>query len=174
MLVLAGCGGAERSAAPGEGFPSQSFDEVIVTTAQLAPGDTASLLEMMRQTMTEIDAVLDQMERHDTTFVGATRDASRHLTLWSQQGRPRKLLVASLPVGEMVGEEAAYWFVDDELRAALLPDEGFFLEADRMFLWTDAGLDPIRDVDPEIRMERETALLAEVSGWLAVMGIPLP
>ncbi len=145
-----------------------------MTTAQLAPGDTASLLEIMRGTMADLDAALDQMERLDTTLVAAA-GATHHLTLWSQQGRPRKLVVASPEHGGMVGEESAYWFVDDELRAALLPDDGFFLEADRILLWTDAGLDPIRDVDPEIRMEREVALLADVAAWLTLLGLsPTP
>jgi hypothetical protein len=73
----------------------------------------------------------------------------------------------------LMNVESAYWFVDGELRAAQQPFDAFFLEGDRILLWTDEALEPRTDVASQERMDRELALVAEVELRLAHFGLKL-
>lgn len=174
LFCLAGCRSENAPPVPGEGF-SADTGSVIVSAAQLAPGDITSLVQMMRLTMSEIDAALDGMTRRDTVLAGATEATSRRLTLWLQHDAPRKLVITEPnEAGEMT-EESSFWFVNDELRVAVRPFDGYFLEGDRILLWTDGTLVPHQEQAPdETRMAEESVLTEEVRGWLRVFGITAP
>ena len=139
----------------------------------IAEGDTASVLELMKLTMTEIDGELDQMVRRDSVLLPEGSAEARRLAVWLRDGVPRKLTVSEPNESGAMTLESSYWFVAEELRVALRPDDGFFLEHDRILLWTDGALVPVPESDGRIRMDQEQALLDEVEGWLSVFGVAL-
>ena len=55
-----------------------------------------------------------------------------------------------------------------------MPLATFFLEADRILLWTDEALEPRADVASQERMDQEVALVAEVEQRLGLFGLKLP
>ena len=144
-----------------------------VSSAMMAEGDTAMVLAMLRLTMTEIDAALETMERRDTILGAEPDQEPRRVSVWLRDGVPRKLLVSEPNESGQMTVESAYWFVNGELRAVMQPFAGFFLEADRILLWTDEALEPMTDVLPQARMDRELALVAEVERRLASFGLTL-
>ncbi len=139
----------------------------------IAEGDTASVLELMKVTMTEIDGALEQMERRDTLLAPEGNAEPRRLTVWLRDGVPRKLVVTEPNESGAMTQESSFWFVAEELRAVLRPTDGFFLEGDRILLWTDGALTPVPEMDSRTRMDQEQQLLDEVEGWLSVFGLAL-
>jgi hypothetical protein len=139
----------------------------------IAEGDTAAVLDLLRLTMTDIDAALETMERRDTVLAPEPDQEPRRVSVWLRDGVPRKLLVSEPNESGQMTAESAYWFVNGELRAVLQPFAGYFLEGDRILLWTDESLEPITDVIPQDRMDRELALVAEVELRLAHFGLRL-
>jgi hypothetical protein len=148
---------------PGEG--------VIASSAQLAPGDTAGVVMIMRQTMMSIDSALPSMIRRDTSIALPNEKEARRVSLWLQDSTLRKLQISEPnELGDMT-EESDYWFVDNELRVAVQPFDGYYFEADRMLVWTDGTLVPLSGVSTEDRMAREVAVLDEVGRWLERLGV---
>jgi hypothetical protein len=137
----------------------------------IAEGDTATVLALLRLTMTEIDGLLEGMERRDTVLAAEPGQEARRVSVWLRDGAPRKLLVSEPNEAGLMNDESAYWFVDGELRAAQQPFATFFLEGDRILLWTDEALEPRTDVPTQERMDRELALVAEVELRLAHFGL---
>ncbi len=139
----------------------------------IAEGDTATVLALLKLTMQEIDGLLDSLERRDTVLTAEPGQEPRRVAVWLRNGVPDKLLVSEPnELGQMT-LESSYWFVNGELRAAQLPLASFFLEADRILLWTDEALEPRPDVTTEERMDQEVALRSEVEQRLALFGLKL-
>lgn len=140
--------------------------------ADIAPGDTAAILNLMRFTMSQGDAALSTLERRDTILTATVADSQR-MTLWSASDTPVKLTWTAPPEPGRVPGEIAVWFVNGEVQVVLEPFDGFFLDADRIILWTDPSLMPqeVTDVD---RMPREKAVIDSVRARLAVFGVAYP
>lgn len=140
----------------------------------IAEGDTATVLALLKLTMKEIDGGLDSLVRRDTVLATEPGQEPRRASVWLQNGVPRKLLVSEPnELGQMT-LESSYWFINGELRAVQQPLASYFLEADRILLWTDEALEPRADVAAQERMDQEVALAAEVEQRLGLFGLKLP
>jgi hypothetical protein len=140
--------------------------------SDLAPGDTAAVLAMMRQTMANIDAGLTQMTQRDTTVAGGADSISRHLTVWLQQGIPRKLVVVDSAAGGQGNSETDVWFMGGDVAVLSQAADVYAFDADRIVLWTDDALQPRGDVPSDLVMAKQGELIDAVSRWLAVLRVP--
>ncbi len=176
-VVLAGCR-SDPAPAPGQAQDS-TVDAAApaatpTTFSELAPGDTAAVLRIMRHTMQDIDGALGGLARRDTVLVAEAGQEPRRLSLWLEDGVPRKLTVSEPnEMGRMLGE-SAFWFVQGEVRVAQQPHDAYAFDADRMLIWTDQSLVPLSDVAGEERMARERDVVGQAHTWLAVFGVRLP
>jgi hypothetical protein len=171
-VLITGCrNGPKPAATPGDVItpigaagPAQFAD--------LPPGDTAAVLDLMRQTMREIDAGLPQMTQRDTTLPPVADSVARHLTVWLQDGVPRKM--TSRPDSTANGAsdgETDIWFVGGEVAVVQRVADSYALDGGRIVLWTDESLQPRTDVLPAQVMGRENELEALARGWLGVFGL---
>jgi hypothetical protein len=170
-ILLAGCrNGSRPSPAPGGavgadvGSPPGHFSD-------LAPGDTAGVIAMMRQVMRGIDAGLGPMTQRDTAFGGGTDSISHHLTAWLQDGVPRKLVVIDSVARGQSNVETDVWFMGGDVTVLLQAADAYAFDSDRIVLWTDEALQPYRDVTPALLMARQSELIGAVHAWLAALGI---
>lgn len=178
VLASVACG---RSSPPAEppvdgGIESGGAQAEVVapsSLAEIAPGDTGAILGLMRRVMTEGDAILEQAARRDTVLGAEPNREPRRLTYYTVAGEPLKL-TATEPddAGRMTGETAA-WFVTGEVRVVQEPFAAFFLDGDRLVLWTDAALDPVAVPDAD-RMARGQAVIDTIRARLAVFGVRYP
>ena len=129
---------------------------------------------MMRQTMRSIDAGLDAMTRRDTTLAPGADSTSRHLTLWLQEGVPRKLVVVDSIGHGQNNTETDAWFMGGDVAVMLQVTDVYAFDADRIVLWTDETLQPRIDATADALMVKQAALIESVRGWLTVFGIKLP
>lgn len=176
-VLLAGC---RSDPAPPPGLAQDSTANAAPSAAtptsfsELAPGDTAAVLLIMRQTMQDIDGALGGLARRDTVLVAEAGQEPRRLSLWLEDGVPRKLTVSEPnEMGRMLGE-SAFWFVQGEVRVVQQPHDAYAFDADRILVWTDESLVPLSDVTGEERMARERDVVEEAHRWLAVFGVKLP
>ena len=178
VLYVGGCDRAPGTNEAAGGGPDTTFvpspasDPVSLT--EVAPGDTATILRVMRGTMADIDALLSQLERRDTTLPPVGQEAARHVTVWVQSGVPRKLTVSEPNDAGAMTAESQYWLVGGELRVVQQPFAGYVFYGDRILVWTDGSLEPVPDIPDDDRMARELELLAEARARLAVFGLKLP
>ncbi|MDX2206955.1 MAG: hypothetical protein SFU57_04880 [Gemmatimonadales bacterium] len=176
-LALAGCDRAAPPDDPGAAADaaadiSFSPDAGPSSLAEIAPGDTGAIIGLMRRVMTEGDAVMETAERRDTTTTAAVGQP-RRLTLFTLSGQPLKLVAAEPEqVGNLPAETAA-WFVAGEVRVVQGPFDAYFLDGDRLVLWTDASLVPIAVPETD-RMEREREVVDSVRSRLERFGIRYP
>ncbi len=178
LASLAACGPKPDAAVPGDS--SAVTDSAVlpgnepVSLAEVPPGDTAAILRVMRGTMSDIDGMLGQLERRDTTLPPVDPEEARRLSVWVRDGVPRKLTVTEPnDAGAMTGE-SHYWLVGGELRVVQQPFAGYVLYGDRILVWTDGALDPVPDIPDSDRMAREVDLVNEARKWLEVFGLKLP
>ncbi len=145
-----------------------------VSLTEVAPGDTATILRVMRGTMSDIDALLGELERRDTMLEPVGTQEARRLTVWVQNGQVRKLTVSEPnDAGAMTGS-SHFWLVGNELRVVQQPFAAYVLYGDRILVWTDSALEPIPDIPDDDRMAREIALVQQAREYLAVFGLKLP
>ncbi len=144
------------------------------TFSQVAPGDTAGVLSLMRLTMTQIDSALNLFERRDTLLQTAADSAPHRLTVWLQHGIPRKLTVDAPDSTTGAVPESDYWFVDGDIAVALEGTSAFALDAGRIVLWTDETLVPRDGLNDADRMARESSIRAQVEMYLAGFGVKSP
>lgn len=174
-LALAGCDRADSPVPPGESasVANGSLDApafALSTLAEIAPGDTGAILGLMRRVMSEGDAILETAERRDTVVAAEPNREPRRLTLYTVQGRLLKLVATeSDDAGRMTGETAA-WFVSGEVRVIQEPFAAYFLDGDRLVLWTDAALDPVAVPEGD-RMDRERVVVDTLRSRLAWFGL---
>lgn len=145
----------------------------MASFSQVAPGDTAAVIKLMKITMTEIDSALVDFERRDTILVTAPDSEPRRLSLWLQHGSPRKITVTEPDdAGHMTGE-SSYWFIAGDLAVVQGMTSAYALDGDRIVLWTDQTLVPTSDVTTEERMARELRLVGEARRYLAAFGMEM-
>jgi hypothetical protein len=172
-FLVAGCGRGPKAGAPsdttapttlGAAAPGQFSD--------LAPGDTAGVVSMMRDVMRGIDAGTDRMTMRDTTI--ATDTMAYHYTLWLEDGVPRKLIaIDSLAKGGS-NSEVSVWFLGGDVAVVLAPADAYAMDAGRIVLWTDESLVPRTDVTDDLMMARQSTLIDNIGGWLKIFGLSLP
>lgn len=180
MLVGAMACGGEPKGDSGAADTSDTLGYTTPTTAapvsltEVAPGDTATILRVMRGTMTDVDALLPELERRDTMLEPVGTQEPRRLTVWVQNGSPRKLTVTEPDdAGAMTGL-SHFWLVGNELRVVQQPFAAYVFYGDRILVWTDSALEPVPDIPDDDRMAREIALVQEARGYLEVFGLRLP
>lgn len=175
-LLLVGCR-SQQAPAPGleqdstAGIPAS---QVPTTFSELAPGDTASVLLIMRRTMSDIDGALETFVKRDTTLAPELGQEARRLTLWLEDGVPRKLLVTEPDESGRMLRESHFYFVQGEVRVVQQPNDAYAFDADRILVWTDESLVPLVDITPETRMTREHQVVEQARQWLALFGLSLP
>lgn len=175
-LAVAGCRSDAPAPAPGQDAGPSSAAEAAAPSSfsELPPGDTAAVLTLMRRTMADIDGALAQFTLRDTIYPAQDLAPPRHLTVWLENGVPRKLVVADTGSTPNVDHETDYWFVQGDVRVVKLPDANLAFDADKLMLWTDENLEPVSGVSEADRMSRENNVIADARRWLVFFGITLP
>ena len=141
--------------------------------AEIPPGDTGAILGLMRRVMTEGDGAAFTAEKRDTTLAPEPSQEPRRVTLLTRNGERLKLIwTEPNDAGQMTGETHA-WFIDGEVRVLQEPFAAFFLDGDRIVLWTDEALEPVPVPDAD-RMAREQAITAQLRSRLALFGMDYP
>ncbi|MGH7592816.1 MAG: hypothetical protein ACRELE_03050 [Gemmatimonadales bacterium] len=153
---------------------SSSAGSAPAQFSDLATGDTAGVIAMMRQTMQGIDAGLPHMTQRDTMLAAVADSQPRHLTAWLQDGLVRKLVVTDSGGTGPGGGETDVWFLGGDVAVVEQVADVYALDAGRIVLWTDGTLQPRTDIPHDLLMTRETFLIATVGTWLGVFGIRLP
>lgn len=128
----------------------------------------------MKLVMSQVDSALPAMERHDTTIVADTGQEPRTLSLWLQNGAPRKIVVQMPDEDGHMHWESSFWFLGGDLSVVQEEFAAYAFDADRMILWTDESLVPLTGFTPEERMARETDVIAQARRWLGVFGLGYP
>ena len=174
-VLIAGCRiGPKADSTSGGAAPNTLGAAAPGQFADLAPGDTAGVIAMMRQTMRSIDAGLDSMIRRDTTLAPDADSTSRHLTVWLQEGVPRKLVIVDSTGHGQNNTETAAWFMGGDLAVLVQVTDAYAFDGDRIVLWTDDAMQPRVDAATDVMMVRQAALVATVRDWLRAFGIELP
>ena len=179
-LLLVGvmaCG--SRAAAPEGGDQAAVTDSAVdrpaepASLAELAPGDTLGLLELVRRVINETNATAANAVRRDSTMAPEGYREPRRLTLWSIDDTPIKL-IATEPndAGVMTGETIV-WFVNGEVRTVQEPFDVLYFEVDRLSLWTDEAMMPV-EIPEADRMAKERAVIDSVKARLAKFGLVYP
>lgn len=173
--ILAGCR-SQQAPAPGLEFaPSADSTTTAApaTFAELAPGDTGSVVAIMRRTMTDIDGALNAYEKRDTVLDAEPGAEPRRVTLWLEGTVPKKLQVTEPDEAGRMRRESMFWFVQGEVRVVQQPTDAYAFDADRILVWTDESLIPLPDVPTDLRMAREHDVIEQAKRWLGVFGVQL-
>jgi hypothetical protein len=172
VLVLTACGGSESPPADSlidVGRPEvEAAEQEPTSLADIAPGDTAGVLSLIRRTIREGDASLLEIIPRDTTLPAGTGLMDRELTLWMVGDEPRKLVATEPNRNDRIFPETTVWFVAGE--AAVVSDEEalyFFDAAGELVIITDVGLVPFEITRSE-KSTIEIAVLDSVRARLAV------
>lgn len=176
-LALTGCGGDAPPVEAGEEPAATATGAMRPTTpaslAEIPPGDTGAILGLMKRVMTEGDGAAFTAERRDTMLAPEPAQEPRRVTLLTRNDQLLKLIwTEPNDAGQMTGETHA-WFVEGEVRVLQEPFAAFFLDGDRIVLWTDEALEPVSVPDPD-RMVREQAITAQLRARLALFGVNYP
>jgi hypothetical protein len=142
--------------------------------SDLAPGDTAAVISMMRQVMQGIDAGLPSMTERDTLLTPVADSQPRHVAVWLDGGTVRKLVVGDSGGNGPGAGETDVWFLGGDVAVVQQVSDVYAFDAGRIVLWTDGSLEPRTDVTHDMIMTRESSLVDEIRRRLAVLGIPLP
>lgn len=128
----------------------------------------------MREITNRVDGQAHESERRDTSVAVGTPALTRQLTLWYQGSTPVKLVVSEPNEFGGMTEETNLWFVDGEVRVVIAPFDGYYLEDNRILLWTDGTLTPQPEVSREALDQEENLLISRIHDWLTVFAIPFP
>jgi hypothetical protein len=172
LLLLLACSGSETQETPPSDLESAT-PEMPLTLADVAEGDTAAILNLMRHTMAEGDAALPTLERRDTIREVAGQASPQLLSLWLASETPVKLVVTAPNDPGRIPGEVSVWFVNGDVQVVQEPFAAFFVEADRIVLWTDPSLMP-HEVSDADRMPREKMVIDSVKSWLRAFGKDYP
>ena len=174
-MLITGCRNVAKTPAASDGsVPAVIGGAAPGQFVDLAPGDTAGVIAMMRQVMRGIDAGLVAMTRRDTSFAAAADSVARHLTVWLQDAVPRKLVVIDSMGQAQNNIETDVWFMGGDVVVMLQVADAFAFDADRIVLWTDEALQPRIDATPDALMAKQGVLIETVRGWLQRFKIALP
>jgi hypothetical protein len=172
-ILVAGCGRGQKPAgAAGDSVPSSLGAAAPGQFSDLAPGDTAGVISMMRDLMRGIDGVTPQLTARDTTV--ATDSVVHHYALWLQDGVPRKLVASDSAVAGGNNNETSVWFLGGDVAVVLQLTNAYAFDGGRIVLWTDEALQPRPDPTTDLLMARQAALVDSVGGWLKLFGLQLP
>lgn len=164
----------ERTAGPPPSDRS-AVDAVArpLSLADVAPGDTASLVRLIGELMNDGDGVLAQAERHDTTLAAVGTTPPRPLSLWTLNDRLLKLRAGEVDDRGLMTAETLVWFHGGEISVVQQPFSVMLFDRDQIILATDNGLEPL-EIDAPQRMAEERAVVDTVKARLAVFGRSYP
>ncbi len=176
-LMISGCSAKAPPPEPVEdvGAPATTDGPAFspASLAEIPPGDTGAILGLMRRVMTEGDGAAFTADLRDTTLAPEPAQQARRVTLLTRNDELLKLIwTEPNDAGQMTGETQA-WFVDGEVRVLQEPFAAFFLDGDRIVLWTDEALEPV-PVPETDRMAREQAITSQLRARLALFGVDYP
>ena len=175
VLTVGGCSRTPRtpvsSAQEGGGQPATAMPAQF---SDLAPGDTAGVIAMMRGIMQGIDTQLGGLQERDTVLAAVADSQPRRLTVWVQDSVPRKLVVSDSGGNGPGAGETDVWFMGGDVSVIEETDDIYALDFGAIVLWTDSSFQPRTDVDRDMFMARQTLLIDRVRNWLAVLGLTFP
>ncbi len=114
------------------------------------------------------------MMRRDTTLAPGADSTAHHLTVWLQEGVPRKLVIIDSTGHGQNNTETAAWFMGGDLAVLLQLTDAYAFDGDRIVLWTDEALQPRVDAAADVTRARQAALVENVRTWMAMLAIKLP
>lgn len=176
-MLLGGCGPADSNTPPEEPPASD-----VVTTdrpaepaslADVAPGDTAGVLALIRGWIRSGDDLAAALVPRDTLLDAGEGLEPRRLRLWVQDGRPVKLHATEPNATDRVPGETVIWFRLGELAVAQRSPGTFLFASDGLIFSADESLVPVA-LDPELESRIEREVLDSVKARLAVFGVGYP
>lgn len=141
--------------------------------AELAPGDTLGLLELVRRVINETNTAAEGALRRDSTMASEGYREPRRLTLWTVDNTPVKLVATEPNDAGLMTSETIVWFVNGEVRAVQEPFDVLYFEVDRLALWTDEAMVPV-EIPEADRMAKEKMVIDSVKARLARFGVAYP
>jgi hypothetical protein len=177
LLGLVACG--EAADVPESGDQSVATDSVLdrpaepASLAELAPGDTLGLLDLMRRIINQTNTAAASALRRDSTMASEGYREARRLTLWSVDDTPIKLIATEPNDAGLMTGETIVWFVNGEVRAVQEPFDVLYFEVDRLSLWTDEAMVPV-EIPENDRMAKEKMVIDSVKARLAKFGVAYP
>lgn len=176
-VLVAGCGGpdADRSSddQPPAGSVVADRPAEPASLADVAPGDTAGILMLMRTFIADADAVSGALVPRDTLLEAGEGLEPRRLRLWLVDGRPVKLVATEPNATDRIAPETVVWFRSGEIAVAQRTAGVFLFASDGLIFTADESLVPVAlDPDLESRIERE--VIDSVKARLAVFGVGYP
>ncbi len=174
--VLSGCGGVERE--PVEQGTEAGGQPVAVaapprSVAELAPGDTLGMLQLMRALMSSGNQLAATLERSDTTMPSDGYREPRTLSLWRQDGLPVKLVATEPNEDGLMRLETVTWFAAGDIAVIQEPFAVLMFDADRLVMWTDEAMEPVAAPEGD-RMDKERAAVDSARARLKAFGITYP
>lgn len=176
-LLLAGCG-APDAGAPEDEPPAAAIDTdgrpaEPASLADVAPGDTAGILSLMRTLIRSADDAAATLVPRDTTLDAGPGLEPRRLRLWLQDGRPVKLLATEPNAIDRVPAETVTWFRLGEVAVAQHHGGMFLFAGDGLIFTADESLVPVA-LEPAIETSIERAVIDSAKARLAVFGVGYP
>lgn len=178
LVLLLGCGSADREG-PGGEVPTDSPAMVTdrpaepASLADVAPGDTAAILALIRGWIRTGDDLAATLVPRDTLLDAGEGLEPRRLRLWVQDGRPVKLHATEPNATDRVPGETVVWFRLGEIAVAQRSPGTFLFAADGLIFSADESLVPVA-LDPELESRIEREVLDSVKARLAVFGMGYP
>lgn len=176
-LVLAGCGAPDTRASGDDRLPPDSAltnrPAEPASLADVAPGDTAGVLALIRGWIRSGDDLAATLVPRDTLVDAGEGLEPRRLRLWLQDGRPVKLHATEPNATDRVPGETVAWFRQGEIAVVQRSPGTFLFAGDGLIFTADESLVPVAlDLELESRIERE--VLDSVKARLAVFGVGYP
>ncbi len=176
LLATLACAGADRDApVAGDSAAGASSVSAILpsSVAELVPGDTLGLLDLMRRNMAAGDRDAAAAARRDTTMPNEGYREARRLTLFLRGDEPVKLVATEPNEAGLMTAETVVWFDRGEVRVVQEPFTVLYFEVDGLLLWTDAAMVPVEAPEADIAA-RERAVIDSVKARLRVFGMTYP
>ena len=176
-LVLAGCGSPDSGAPGDDQLPPDSTvanrPAEPASLADVAPGDTAGVLALIRGWIRTGDELAATLVPRDTLLNAGEGLEPRRLRLWLQDGRPVKLHATEPNATDRVAGETIVWFRLGEIAVAQRSPGTFLFAADGLIFTADESLVPVA-LDPELESSIEREVIDSVKARLAVFGVGYP
>ena len=176
-LLFSGCGSSGEDATADEQSPIEMSNTgrpaEPASLADVAPGDTAGILALMRTMVRDADAATASLVPRDTLLDSGPGLEQRQLRLWLLDGRPVKLVATEPNATDRIAPETITWFRLGVI-AVVQPPAGMFLfAADGLIFTADESMMPV-ELAPELETAIERETLDSVKARLAVFGVGYP